>query len=204
MKRIALVLCALVALAGGVVSSVQGQAQRGSAAGVVGTAQAVDETALAFDDRAAPSPGASGAAGPNTLAYFIRMVVVLALVVGAIYVFFRFLKRLSRPKAGDDASIRVLASTGLGAGKALHVVSLGAKAYLIGSSESSVSLISEIEDKEYIDGLALKAAEAPRGRNAGFAELLGSMLGGRGRKTAGRSPNNTDFLAEQRERLKKF
>lgn len=206
MKRIALILCALMALAGGAVAFAQGapEAQRGGSAEVVGTAKAVDETALAIEDRGAPTPGASGAAGPNTLAYFVRMVVVLAIVVGLIYLFFRFMKRLSRPKLGDEASIKILASTALGAGKALHVVSLGSKAYLVGSSESSVSLISEIDDKEFLDALALKAAASQRSQGAGFADVLGSMLGGKGKKGRNGAQGGSDFLAAQRERLRKF
>jgi flagellar protein FliO/FliZ len=204
LKRIALVLCALAALGAGTVSFAQGAlpTPRAGAAGAVGTAQAVDETALAIEDRAAAPAAGVSSAGPNTLTYFIRMVVVLALVLCAIYLVFRLMKRLSRPKAGDEASIKVLASTGLGAGKALHVVALGSKAYLIGAAESSISLISEIEDREYVDALTLRAATAPRGGKQGFAELLGSMLGGRGRKSSGRGAS--DFLSGQRERLRKF
>jgi flagellar protein FliO/FliZ len=189
-----------------VVAYAQGaqQAPLAGAAGVVGTARTVDETTLAIEDRAVAPTAGFKPAGQNTLTYFIRMVVVLALVVAAIYLFFRFMKRLSRPRLGDDSDIKVLASAGLGTGKALHVVSLGTKAFLIGASESSISLISEIQDKEYVDALALKAASAPRGQGTGFAELLGSMLGGKGRKAAGRTTGGSGFLAAQRERLRKF
>lgn len=204
MKRIALVLCALVALAGGVVGSAQGapSAQRGTAAGVVGTAQAVDETALAFDDGAPQAAAGTKSAGPTTLTYFIRMVVVLALVLGAIYLVLRFMKRLSRPSIGDEASIKVLATTSLGTGRSLHVVCIGSKAYLVGAAESSVSLISEIDDKEFVDALALKASTMPQGQGQAFGEMLGSMLGGKGKKAPKRGA--TDFLAGQRERLRKF
>lgn len=204
MKRIALILCAFVALGAGAVGFAQGAtgAGRGAAAGAVGTAQAVDETALAIGDGAAPQAGRSGPSGPKTLGYFIRMVVVLALVVASIYLVFRLMKRLSRPAQGKAGSIKVLASTALGAGKALHVVTLGSKGYLVGASENAISLIAEIDDKECLDALVLEAATAPSGGASGFGELLGSMLGGKGRKAPPRGPS--DFLSGQRERLRKF
>ena len=214
MKRIALVLCALAALGSSAAAFAQGapSVPRGNAAQAVGTAQATDEAALALDDRVSAKPAGSIASGSNTFAYFVRMVVVLAVVLGAIYLVVRLLKRLSRPRAGDEAAIRVLATTGLGGGKSLHVVSLGPKAYLIGASEQAVSLIAEVDDKEYLDALALKASEAPKG--SGFAELLGGMLGGKGARSsgprspgasgAGGQPGSSAFLAGQRERLRKL
>lgn len=203
MKPIALILCAIAALGASTVCFAQGavKAPGAGAAGVVGTAQAVDETALAIGDAGvAPAAGAA-AAGTNTLAYFVRMVLVLALVVVAIYLVVRFIRKLSRPKLGDEASIKVLASASLGSGRAVHVVSLGSKAYLLGAADSSVSLIAEIGDKEYVDALALKAASSPGG-GASFSQLLGSMLGGRGRSRSGRG--GADYLAGQRERLRKL
>jgi len=211
LKRIALVLCALAALAGGAVAFAQSvpNAARGATAEAVGTAQAVDETALAFEDRPATIPGASSAPGSATLTYFLRMVFVLALVLCAIYLVVRFLRRLGRAPAGGESSIKVLASAALGAGRSLHVVSLGSKAYLLGSAEGSVSLIAEVEDREYLDALALRASQGPQAGRPAFAELLGSMLGGKGRRGEGRGPEagpgaRGDFLAGQRERLRKF
>jgi flagellar protein FliO/FliZ len=204
LKRIALILCALVALGAGAVAVAQNgpEAPSGAAAGVVGTARAVDETALTIGDAAAPSAEGTRPAGPSTLAYFIRMVVVLAIVVAAIYLVFRFLRRATRPQAAGDDSIKVLASAPLGPGKALHIVSVGSRAYLVGAAESAVSLIAEIEDREYIDALALRASTAPKAKGAGFADLLGSLLGGKGKKASGRGASA--FLAGQRDRLRKL
>jgi len=204
LKRIALILCALVALGGGVVAVAQNGpgAQSDSAAGAVGTARAIDETALTIGDAGAPSAEGASPSGPSTLSYFIRMVVALAIVVAAIYLVFRVLKRASRPQGAGDDSIKVLASTPLGQGKALHVVSVGSNAYLVGAAESTLSLIARIDDKEYLDALALRASTAPMAKGAGFADLLGSMLGGRGKKAPGRGASA--FLAGQRDRLRKL
>jgi flagellar protein FliO/FliZ len=211
LKRIALVLCAALALGAGAVAVAQGTKPAEAAAGsAVGTARAVDETTLTLGDSGVPARAAATAAGSSTLAYFLRMIVVLALVLAAIYGVYRLLKRLTKPKTADDSAVKVLASTPLGAGKALHVVSLGSKAYLIGASDSSINLVAEIQDKDLIDSLILQAALTPASRAAGrdFSQLLSGLLGsrrGQGRAGGGRQQHREgDFLAGQRERLRKF
>jgi flagellar protein FliO/FliZ len=211
LKRIALVLCAVLALGAGAAAGAQGNAapSQAAAGNAVGTARAVDETTLTLGDSGATAKAASNAAGSSTLAYFLRMVLVLALVLAAIYAIYRLMKRASRPKTADDPAIKVLASTSLGQGKALHVVSLGSKAYLVGATDSSVSLVAEVEDKELLDALALQAAMSPAAPKAGsardFGELLAGIMGGRGRRAGSKQARRDgDFLAGQRERLRKF
>jgi flagellar protein FliO/FliZ len=208
LKSITLVLCAIAALGVGAVAGAQDRSVQGAAAvGAVGTAQTTDETALAIDDATAAAPAAATFAGPNTLGYFLRMVLVLALVLGVVYIAYRLMRRLARPKASDDPAIRILASTSLGPGKAIHVIYIGSKAYLIGATDSTISLLSEIGEKETIDSLVLRAQTEPAGvrptRVAAFGEMLGSLLGHRGRTPPARGRDG-DFLARQRERLRKF
>lgn len=207
MKRTTLVLCAVLALGSSVVAGAQSaQAPRTDVAGgAVGTAQSVDETTLVIGGGAATAPAGHAPAGPNTFVYFIRMILVLALVLGAIYGIYRLMRRMVRPQQTEDSAVKILSSAGLGPGKKLHVVSLGEKAYLIGVTDSSVSLIAEIQDKEFVDSLALKASLAPEkaGARADFSDILGALLGHSRtrRETAGK---RGDYIARQRERLRKF
>jgi flagellar protein FliO/FliZ len=163
-------------------------------------AAAVDETTLAIADAPpAEAVGATSSIGP----YFLRMMLVLGLVIAAIYGMYALLKRSARPKSADDSYLRVLAATTLAAGRSLHVVSLGDKAWLIGSTDTSVGLISEIQDKELIDALALRAAEAPQTPRKDFASMLIELLGRKAvKKTA--VPDPGDFFSRQKDRLKKF
>ena len=214
MKRIALVLCAIVALGAGAAAVAQGSdsPSQAAAGGAVGTARSVDETTLTLGDATAPAKAATNAAGSTTLAYFLRMVVVLALVLAAIYGIYRLMKRLSRPKSAESSAIKLLASTSIGPGKVLHVVGLGAKAYLIGATDTSITLVAEVEDKEFADALALDASLRPPAVQAAgrdFGEMLASLLrrsgAGLGRRgKGGKIRSSGEFLAEQRERLRKF
>ena len=51
--------------------------------------------------------------------YVLRMIIVLAFVIAAIYGLYVILKRSSRPRNEEDAYIKVLASSPLAAGKML-------------------------------------------------------------------------------------
>jgi flagellar protein FliO/FliZ len=204
LTRIALVLCAALATLGtGAAAGAQSSTALARPSGsVVGTAPTADETTLAIGDGASGARAANSAAGSNTFSYFLRMVVVLALVVAAIYGVYRLMRRASRPKREDDASLKLLASRSLGPGKSVHVLGLGTKAYLVGASESSVSLIAQLDDKELVDGLFLKAAQNPpkEGSARDFGEILGSLLGPK-KKGQPKGGSSGDFLAGQRDRL---
>ncbi len=210
MKRIALVLCAVMALGAGAVAGAQGSdaAVPPAAGSAVGTTRTVDETTLSLGDTTVPARAATSAAGSNTLAYFLRMIFVLALVLGAIYGIYRLMKRLSKPKTAEDSAVKVLASTSLGPGKSMHVIGLGSKAYLVGATDSAISLVAEVEDKDFIDALALAAAMKPPSAGMGvgrnFGEILAALMGGRRRAAAKHPGHDGDFLSSQRERLRKF
>lgn len=206
MTRIALVLCAALATLGtGAVSAQGTTADARPAESAVGTATTVDETTLAIGEEAAADGAANTALGTSTFSYFLRMIVVLALVVAAIYGVYRLMRRMSRPKEADEESLKLLASRSLGPGKALHVVGLGSKAYLIGAADASISLLAQIDDKEYVDELKLKASQNPsKGASAAdFGEMLSGILGSR-RKKGSASGASGDFLAGQRKRLTRF
>ena len=164
-------------------------------------AAAVDETSLVFDATAVP--GAETPADSSIFPYVIRMILVLALILGCIYGLYALIKRSGKPGVATDSYLRVLASTPLAVGRNLHVVALGERAWLVGSTDASVSLIAEVADKELIDALALRAAEAPQAPRKDFGAMLMEMLGRKNAK-AGFAPRSGDFLSGQRDRLRKF
>jgi len=183
-------------------SGVSAQANTAPPASTVSPAL-VDETTLLLPDAAAAQGTAAGTGQSSMLPYFLRMILVLGLVIAAIYGLYALLKRGSRPAKPADSYLRVLASTTIGVGRSLHVVSLGDKAWLIGSTESSIGLISEIENKELVDALELRAAEGPQTPRKDFSSLLGDMLGRKDLRKVS-SADSGEFFNRQRDRLKKF
>ncbi|MDR1506083.1 MAG: flagellar biosynthetic protein FliO [Treponema sp.] len=145
------------------------------------------------------SPAA--AAGPSFPAV-LRMVLVLALVAGIIYLVMFFLRRLSHPRVEQNPHIKVLASTHLGSGRFVHVVSLGDKAWLVGSGEGGIRHIADINDRELIDTMLLESS----GKIAeeinpisGFKALLGRFSGSRTDRE-----DRIENMRKRRERFKRF
>jgi flagellar biosynthetic protein FliO len=130
------------------------------------------------------------------------MLIILAGVVGVIYLLFWLLRRSSGKKIQENDLIRVLGSRSLAGTRALHLVEVGGSVYLVGASDGGVGLIAEITDKESLDSVRLKAAEEnPAGRRT-FAQILTEIF-----RPAKRPPTLGDgigFLKGQRERLKKL
>jgi flagellar biogenesis protein FliO len=133
---------------------------------------------------------------------YLRMLLILACVVVAIYLLFWLLRRGAGKKIQDNDLIHVLGSRGLSGSRALHLVEVGSSVYLVGSSDGGVDLIAEITEKESLDSLRLKAAEqAPAGRRT-FQHILSEIF--RPAKKSFSVGEGIGLLRGQRERLKKL
>ena len=154
------------------------------------------ERALVFDD----GPDAASPMGPTTGA-MIRMILTLGLAAIAVYGVVFFIKRTSRRVEVRDPFLKILASTHLGSNRHAHVVAVGSKAWLLGSSEGGVSLIGEIDDKDVLNAMFLedsqKNAEAPSGNFLDFRTILRRLGTPVGSDTAG-----AENIRRHRERLK--
>ena len=154
------------------------------------------EQALVLGEGAAvqPVPGIS-------ILGILRMVLTLAVVAVAIYGLVFIFKRAARPSIAQDPFLKILSTTMLAANRSAHVIALGSRAWLVGSSESGVSLISEIEDKDIIDAMLLedsrKSAATPKGRFQDFKTLLRRF--GVPTETGTPGPEN---IRSRRERLR--
>lgn len=172
-----------------------------------GSAAPAAETDLVLAESSETANGGNrNALSDSAWPYFLRMLLTLAFVLGAIWLTFRFLRKAGRPRIAEDAFVKVLASVPLGAGRWLYVVSLGAKAFLIGATDSSLNLIREVEDTELIDEMKLRAATAPQADTRDFGTLLSGLLKpvSKHRADSAKGIPGTEFLARQRDRLKRF
>ncbi|MFP4483597.1 MAG: flagellar biosynthetic protein FliO [Spirochaetota bacterium] len=179
-------------------------------------ADATDETQLTFDEEAP-----AGAEAENLRSFttwdFVRMVLVLAAVIGAIYGVFWLLKRGSRGRLQNSQMIRVLGSHALPGNKGLHIVEIGTQIFLVGTGDDSVRLIAEITDQESVDEVRLAASQQEAARPKSFGEALSGffnggtngagMNGSTALGATGSSPGVSnagplDFLHKQRERLR--
>jgi flagellar biosynthetic protein FliO len=159
--------------------------------------RAQEEALFLFEEN---TPAGNGAAASSSSVFAIlKMVLVLALVAGVIYLIVYFLRRMGKPQIEQNPHLKILASTHLGNGRYVHVVSVGKEAWLIGSGEGGVHNIAAISDQEAVDAMALdlsrKKAETPEAFN--FLSLVKKFSGGI-------SPKEQDRLEKMRSRREKF
>jgi flagellar protein FliO/FliZ len=131
-----------------------------------------------------------------------RVILTLAVVAAAIYGLVFFVKRAARGGRGQDPFLKILASAPLGANRGAYIIAVGSRAWLVGSAESGVSLISEIEDKDVLNAMLLedsrKSAEAPTGPFPDFKALLHRL----GMPMESGAPPGPEDIRKRRERLK--
>lgn len=83
----------------------------------------------------------------------IKMIVVLALVIAALYGIMHFFKKKNNVVQSDDDFLRRVSTLNLAPGKSIEIVTLVDKGYVLGVTDGSINLISEITDKEMISAL---------------------------------------------------
>lgn len=153
-----------------------------------------DESALPVQD--VPVPRSSRT---STVSMLFQLIISLAVVCALIYGVLYFIRRSKQFTAADDPFLKNVANLPLAPNKTLHIVTLIDKAYLIGASDASLSLIAEITDKELIDAMNLHAAQTP-GPKQNFSSLLHTFFPAAKPKEADANPFDS-FLAKQRGRL---
>lgn len=145
------------------------------------------------------------ASGFSTFWLFFRMILILGIVVVCIYAVFWFMKKSVKGESDEDEPfLRKVSSVSLAPGKSVQIVTLVDKGFIVGVSEDSVNLISEINDKELIDAMNLysdkkKQTQKPRS----FADVLEIFMP-RKKDTNiydDSSKKFADMLNKQRDRL---
>lgn len=168
-----LVLLAILALMGGACAAPQPKAATPDEK----VAAAVSRADSGEDDFLTSLDGGKGKKAASqeppiyvtALNFIFRLALVLALAYGTIYALKRFTNLKNSAGAGRR-HIRVVENSMLAANRSLHLVEVGAKTYLVGSTPGQVNLIAEMESQDL--------PEAPVEEAAGFKSQLAGFLGG--------------------------
>ena len=119
----------------------------------------IDETLYSLDGSGATDGTSSAKASSplSTVWVFLRMILVLAIVLAIIWIIFKLMKRSVDPEKSSDEFLRKVSSITISPGKSVQIITLIDKAYLLGVSDNSVNLITEIDDPELIQAMNLYA-----------------------------------------------
>jgi len=167
---------------------------------LTGTEQAKDGASSAGTGQEAPQPAQE--IGAVDTGDFITMIISLAVVVGVIYAIFYVVKKGVGKKIVENQVISIVGSKIISGSKALHVVEVGKTMYLIGSSNESINLISEISDKETRDTLKLQATQNKQAP-VRFQDFIANLFRRDTRKQL-EIAETADFMKQQRNRLKRM
>jgi flagellar protein FliO/FliZ len=159
----------------------------------------VDETTLLLDggDASTGDGGAAVGVSPFGIWDLLRMILVLAVVIGLVYAVFYLLKRANRGKFVQNDAIRIVGSQSLPGNRSIYLVEVGSQVFLVGAGGDSVSLISEITDKETVDAMVLRGGESVANGKRSFGELIAGIF-------RGNQGGSLDLLRDQRERLQRL
>ncbi|MBO4319836.1 MAG: flagellar biosynthetic protein FliO [Treponema sp.] len=151
----------------------------------------------------------------STVWVFFKMILVLGIVLAIIWIIFKLMKRSSDTDKSNDEFLRKVSSITISPGKSVQIITLIDKAYLLGVSDNSVNLITEIDDPELIQAMNLyadKNGRVERPRN--FEEVLELFMPKKKKNTVNNSRNTNAFedgaarqildsLKKQSQRLEK-
>lgn len=143
--------------------------------------------------------------GGNKTSYpflILRTLVVLGVIIVGIYLLFRLLLKNKNKIVTDSEIIKVLATYPLAANRVIQVVDIAGQVLILGVSDSSINLITEINDKEVIDRIKLMSSQESRAATS-FRDQFFKLIGGR---TLSR-PGQISYLSGYKkriDRMKKF
>ena len=143
----------------------------------------------------------------STFFLLLRMILFLAVVVACIFLVFRFMKKTMATPDNDDIFMRIVSSVNISPSKSVKIVTLTDKyAFLIGVSDDSVNLISQIDDPELIQAMNLYSdKQKKKNKPKNFADILDIFMpnGPRDNENvmSGTKSKITDLLEKQRNKF---
>ena len=173
--------------------------------------QIIEQTSNSFDESSIilgePQQNQAQSRSSSTFLLLLRMDLFLAVVVACIFVVFKFMKKTMAIPDNDDIFMRIVSSVNISPSKSVQIVTLTDKyAFLIGVSDDSVNLISQIDDPELIQAMNLYSdKQKKKNKPKNFADILDIFMpnGPRDNENvmSGTKSKITDLLEKQRNKF---
>jgi flagellar protein FliO/FliZ len=129
----------------------------------------------------------------------LRTIAVMGVIIIGIYFLFRLLIKKKSKLVTDSEVVNVLATYPLAANRIIQVVDIGGQVLVLGVSDSSINLITELQDKEVIDRIRLASSKEHGGAGT-FRETFMNLLGGK----AFTKPGQISHLSGYRKRINRM
>ena len=147
------------------------------------------DTAVQDGDKAAPAgeegvpgQGFEGDFGPKAddgslLWEIVKVMFVLVLFGGGFYMFYKFISQKVGLNIAGQEAIRTLSMVPVGPNKTLQIIDVAGKLFLIGVTDSSINMITEIKDKDDIDRIRLLSSRSTPVQGKNFQEFVADQMG---------------------------
>lgn len=129
----------------------------------------------------------------------LRTIAVMGVIIIGIYFLFRLLIKKKNKLVTNSEVVEVLATYPLAANRIIQVVDIGGQVLVLGVSDSSINLITELQDKEVIDRIRLASSKEHGGAGT-FRETFMNLLGGK----AFTKPGQISHLSGYRKRINRM
>lgn len=127
--------------------------------------QALDENVMLFNSK-----------NNTNLGPLFKVVLVLILLVVGIYAFFHFIKKADKSSVTVDSYIKNPSNYYFSPNKSVQIILVGDRAFLIGVTDQTINLISELNDKELIDSLKLESGKTQHTAGTSFLSIFNKIM----------------------------
>ena len=123
-----------------------------------------------------PDRPGNGAEQPSVLWQFVRTLFTLAILLGIFYGVFRLYKFKRELPSQNFSAVTSIYEFPLGTNQRLQIIEIAGKLMILGVSEQSIQLISEVSDKYTIDRIKLDCAEDSKAPRSDFLTALSGAI----------------------------
>lgn len=106
-----------------------------------------------------------------------KTLIVLGLFVGGFYMFYKFVTQKAGLQVSGHEAIKILSMVPVGPNRTLQLIDVAGKVYLLGISESGISMLTEIKDKEEIDRIRLLSSRSTPVKDLTFQDFIADQVG---------------------------
>jgi flagellar biogenesis protein FliO len=104
---------------------------------------------------------------------FVKVIMILVMIIGLIWVSLAGLKKLSAQRGGGIAGAEVIGALALGPKRSLIFVRIAGTVHIIGATDQNLNSIGTIDDPGVIDALSNRGV----GQQPNFGDLLKRVTG---------------------------
>jgi flagellar protein FliO/FliZ len=125
---------------------------------------------------ATPGRPANGADQPSLVWQFIRTLLTLGFLLAIFYAIFRLYKFKRELPQQNFSAITSIYDFPLGPNQRLQILEMAGRLMILGVSENSIQLLSEVTDKYTVDRIKLDCAEDNKAPRADFVTELSRVI----------------------------